>query len=497
MIKINLYTSLFLLTLPFSVSFGQPDEEPPTSPILELVTINNIKGTVGLYWQPSSSTDICSYVVYNYQNNEGYAIDTINDPTANSYEKISSLGTGYFSQLYVVAAMDCSGNISPLSNSLGTIHATAQIDTCYKKLEINWSGYCSFPFNVDSYELFSSLNGGAWQSVSLMVKETTSFVLESFVANSNYCFKVIANLSNENKSESNIVCLNTRMQNPPGWINADWAETGEDSKMGLSFTIDLASEINSFILERKESVTSEFKTIANINSISGKVGYTDDSADPKKQYYYRLTAINNCGVPIVSSNIASNIVLKYVRPDDNTIALSWNRYNTWRGNISEQYLMVNTGEGYNIERSLNATDSLTTVFYSDYIQRTGSYGISFIVGSLESDNPYGITGESRSQPIFLPMEERITVPSLFTPDGNLVNDLFRPVLSFVPPEYYLAIFDINRKLLFESRDYMEEWDGTAMGRQLPEGVYLWQIRLKTAGGVSISRSGTIAIVFNP
>jgi len=497
MIRYYLYLCLFLLTFPCSVILGQTDEEPPSSPQLDLVTVNNTKGTIVLYWQPSISTDVCSYVVYNYQNNEGYAIDTIYDASATMYDKISSLGARYFSQSFVVAAMDCSGNISPLSNSLGTIHATAEIDTCNNRLEINWTEYNTYPKPVDSYELFSSIDGGTWQSVTITDKEATSFVLESFEVNRNYCFKVIANLSPSNKSESNIVCIDTHMQNPPDWINADWADASGGSGVDLSFTIDPGSEISTFILERMEPGKSNFETIANLNSISGKVGYTDNSASPNKQYNYRLTAINNCGIPIVSSNIASNIVLSYDRPDENSINLSWNRYYKWRGDISGQYLMVNTGDGYKFEKDISATDSLTTIYYSDYIQRTNTFGLSFIVCATESGNPFGINGESCSQPISLPIEERVTVPNLFTPDGNLVNDLFRPVLSFVPSVYYLAIFDLNRKLLFESRDYLEEWDGTAMGRQLPEGVYLWQLRLETSNGSPISKSGTVTIVFNP
>jgi gliding motility-associated-like protein len=82
---------------------------------------------------------------------------------------------------------------------------------------------------------------------------------------------------------------------------------------------------------------------------------------------------------------------------------------------------------------------------------------------------------------------------LFTPDNNGLNDLFRPVLSFTPVDYQLIITDANRKTVFETKDYSQEWDGTRNGDHLPEGLYLWFLRIRTPSGRIVEKSGTITI----
>ncbi len=59
------------------------------------------------------------------------------------------------------------------------------------------------------------------------------------------------------------------------------------------------------------------------------------------------------------------------------------------------------------------------------------------VKALETANPHGITGESSSSEICIKPIEIITVPNLFTPERTiLLNDLFKPVISFTPKDYH-------------------------------------------------------------
>ena len=76
-----------------------------------------------------------------------------------------------------------------------------------------------------------------------------------------------------------------------------------------------------------------------------------------------------------------------------------------------------------------------------------------ISSASEISNPYGISGESISSEICTYPTEIITVPNVFTPNNDLENDLFKPVLSFTPLDYHLIISDRHSKVLFETRDF--------------------------------------------
>jgi hypothetical protein len=474
----------------------QVDITPPISPELNFVTVNNLSGRIELNWTPSPSVDVSGYVVYEFNDGEGFAIDTIKDPTATSYDQISNIGAGYFSQSFVVAAIDSSDNISPLSNDLRTIYVSSITDTCNKKIGITWNEYLSFPRSVTGYQLFSKINDGEWGLAGETDNNTTEYIIDDFETDSQYCFKVVANLVGDYQSESNISCVNTAMSRPPSWINADYATTGIDNKISLSFTIDPLSEIKTFSLLRKETTETEFISIASLVSNDNHIVYEDLNANPLKKYIYKIAAVNNCGNAIVYSNVASNIVLTVDRIDDNTIDLQWNNYRDWHGEIIRQSLMANVGSGFYEDKTIDPGDTVLTVYYTDYMELASASEVVFMIKMEESGNPYGINGESLSQPVAVKATEKITVPNLFTPDGNGQNDNFRPILSFIPKDYQLTITNLNRNIIFESRDYLEEWNGRSSGTIVPEGVYLWQLRITSATGENITKTGTVTVVFN-
>lgn len=72
------------------------------------------------------------------------------------------------------------------------------------------------------------------------------------------------------------------------------------------------------------------------------------------------------------------------------------------------------------------------------------------------------------------------VPLGFTPDGNGINDEFKPVmLDMALEDYHLMVFDRWGRLQFETRDAEKGWDGTGTnGNALPTGVYVWRIKYR-------------------
>ncbi|MDO9339695.1 MAG: gliding motility-associated C-terminal domain-containing protein, partial [Bacteroidales bacterium] len=88
--------------------------------------------------------------------------------------------------------------------------------------------------------------------------------------------------------------------------------------------------------------------------------------------------------------------------------------------------------------------------------------------------------------------EIITVPNVLISNSLKGNNLFRPVLTFTPKDYYLIISDRRGNILFKTKDYEEVWDGSGKGN----GVYLWFLRVTTPTGKSISKTGTVTIINN-
>ncbi|MBO7624549.1 MAG: gliding motility-associated C-terminal domain-containing protein [Bacteroidales bacterium] len=67
---------------------------------------------------------------------------------------------------------------------------------------------------------------------------------------------------------------------------------------------------------------------------------------------------------------------------------------------------------------------------------------------------------------------QITFPSAFTPNGDGLNDTYRPVLSGEASQYLFRIYNRKNQLLFQSSRPEEAWDGTFHGTPQPHGVYV-------------------------
>jgi len=491
------YTICFLsiLLLDNQIISGQADTIPPVNPVLNLVSVDPATEDVELSWSLSTSSDVIGYIIYLLKDNAGYAIDTINDPLASNYTWTGS-GSSFYSESFVIAAFD-SGNRSPLSTPLITIYIEAGLDTCNRKINLTWNSYVDYPRKVMGYTVFQSVDGGEFIKVGETDAGITNYTIKDFMTSHKYCFILHASLEGGYISRSNKVCLNTLMQRTPDWINNDYVTVNDQNQIELSFTIDPSSEIRILNIEKKTGLSGNFEWIAELPTSPVNQRYTDTRADIGKINIYRAYIKNSCGVPVKYSNTGSNMVLSALLSDGGLV-LKWNPYKTWEGDISTYRIFTDTGQGWENEAEPDPDDSTYVIKdISGLMYRATGNEICFLIRAYETMNPYGVSGESQSAKICIPLIERITVPDVFTPDNNTHNDLFRPVLSFNPIEYNLVVTDLKRRTVFETKDYSMEWDGTVGGKPLPQGVYLWFLRVKSPSGKSYSQTGTVSIVFNP
>ncbi|MDQ1332093.1 MAG: hypothetical protein QG576_127, partial [Bacteroidota bacterium] len=309
---IHIFSLIFTLSV-FQLN-GQVDTLLPVTPELKLVSINQFTGNVEISWSLSPSADVAGYIFYYYHYDPGFPgggysadpIDTLWDPTAANHSLLRPF-ISYFSESYVIAAIDSSKNISPYSkNALPTIFAKSQVDTCEQKMEIRWNRYPSTPDPVLYYSVLLSIDGGSFTELA-RVPADTSFIIDDFASVGQYCFIVRASLESGNYSGSNTACLKTRLQKPPLWINADYVTVASENEILLSFNIDPASEISTFSLEKKTGYSGFFEEIEQLTSVSGSVIYSDRNADTSKINFYRLSAVNNCNNHVTTSNIGSNM----------------------------------------------------------------------------------------------------------------------------------------------------------------------------------------------
>jgi gliding motility-associated-like protein len=86
------------------------------------------------------------------------------------------------------------------------------------------------------------------------------------------------------------------------------------------------------------------------------------------------------------------------------------------------------------------------------------------------------------------------VPSAFSPNGDGLNDIFRPIPVGIVSTDLFAVYNRYGQKIFESSKYLEGWDGTFKGEKQPVGNYVWILRGVAASGKVVERKGNVVLV---
>ena len=85
------------------------------------------------------------------------------------------------------------------------------------------------------------------------------------------------------------------------------------------------------------------------------------------------------------------------------------------------------------------------------------------------------------------------VPNVFTPNDDNRNDIFLPISRAVKL-YHLSIFDRWGKLLFETYDNKQGWDGRYGGEMCKDDSYVWKILITSIHGKQKELTGNVTII---
>ncbi len=95
----------------------------------------------------------------------------------------------------------------------------------------------------------------------------------------------------------------------------------------------------------------------------------------------------------------------------------------------------------------------------------------------------------------LTVENIFVVPNAFTPNSDGLNDLLKILHnSSVVGVNYFQIFNKAGKLVFETKNIEQGWDGRLNGLMQESDVYYWFAEFKTWNNLSIQRKGTVVLL---
>lgn len=262
-----------------------------------------------------------------------------------------------------------------------------------------------------------------------------------------------------------------------------------DKTVDINWNYNPGPDFGYIILERRAIQESNFfviDTVYNVTTtaVTDKTGLNADEV----AYCYRLTPVDLCGNKGPVSDEVCTMVLKGERDEYNS-ELNWTLPQGLPGGNTSMEVFSNLTDDpqfFDVLVSLNPNDQFYT--HLDVPNAVQCYRIRTFANSPECTLP------AWSNEVCITFPPKIYFPNAFTPNNDGLNDELTFPNKFVQ-DFHFMVFDRWGKLIFESLDINQGWDGRFPGGgAAPEGVYMYNITGAGYDGTRFDRKGSITLI---
>jgi gliding motility-associated-like protein len=128
--------------------------------------------------------------------------------------------------------------------------------------------------------------------------------------------------------------------------------------------------------------------------------------------------------------------------------------------------------------------------------------ISNPVAILSSNEEYVVTVQSTAgciatdtiDVIVYKIDPGFYVPNAFTPNGDGINDVFKPILVGMKSLTYFRVYNRDGELVYSTNQQGQGWDGTFHGIPQDANVYVWTAEGVDYEGNTIFKKGSVTLI---
>lgn len=503
-------------------TFRVQDVTPPNVPAIDTVSFDEGTNRPLITWNVNPKTDTKGYVVLFYPGNDcgtGRLVDTVFGRLNNKLIDMTWYDGQTSGQYAVYAFDDCAPgpfSISQRSDCANSIQLQSEVDVCEKWVTLTWTPYTDFISGTDVlYKIFLSISGSAFLEIG--TTSANEFIHEDPIENQSLRYKVVAfenGGAGPKTASSNRLDVSSDFLKYPEFQYLRFATVHDENYVRLELFTDTKHDVAKYVLKRAYDSSDVFGSvnivyapdpkipIDSITLLSDRSPITD-----QHQYYYEVDMFDSCGSYMATSNYASTILLRVEVDNVKRVnRLEWTNVFGWAGGTFS-YKIHRFLDGKLIKEPITkfADSSATMVHYDSLLlindnitlgnPSEGNY--CYYIVAIENEPTFnGLKpSESRSNEVCVVQQPYITSPNAFTPNGDGRNETFKPVVIYHDISSY-EFYIMNRygEIIYETANVKSSWDGTANGKEVPEGVYVYSVKYRSSTGQSFEDKGTISVV---
>jgi len=498
--RVEMYDSSGCYTLSSIAGDFFYDDVYPDIPRLDSVSVDPFLNIPILGWRPSVAGDVVGYIVYH---NDGVwnPVDTIWGPNITYYEDYTPAHNPCAGpQSYALASLDSCGYTSPMG--IDNIHSSIYLvmknyDPCRDQISLEWTPYENLDPSVAGYRVFMSENGSAFSLLAGTPVGSNHYEHRGLNRDSEYCYFVQAYSDSGYTARSCEVCVIAEKASPPDFLFIRYATVKDNDHIHLQMFADTNAATDYYKILRAASVNGPYEEIGTVPFLKQEDFFFEDhKAFFKRQsYFYKIVAVDTCGVDSYTSELARSIFLTAEINDNFSNVLEWNDYEGWSWAPLKDYNIFRIVDGMRDPIPVAVLPYGTTSYIDDVsglVETEGKF--SYQIEALQGPGNPNFADTSLSNIADLLQRSRVFLPNAFSPKGYNAN--FKPGLVFVDlSEYEFRIFNRWGQELFQTKDPERAWDGRYEGSFVPGGAYVYYVRFITSKGKEYEKRGSVTVVY--
>ena len=468
------------------------DNRPPEISSIVNATVEN--GQVVVNWNASPSPEVFAYLIYRETPIGVIPVDTVFSGTTYTDPDAQP---GMMSEGYFVNALDHCGNTSIFDLKHRTIFVEATVNPCRQSVTLNWNPYQNWSNGIGNQELWVGVNGAPLAQAATIDATAATFEYPNINDGDTYCFVIqAAEAGTGILSTSNEVCITADVIQSVRDMYIKNVTVTPNSEVKVTWVWNTNAEINDIQILRSEQ-NLDYQLIASeapLFPLIAENTYTDGSATPGTgSFFYKIQTTDDCD-SLALSTFGSTVFLKVTSIPGNINQLAWTPFNLENAVVT----------AYEVHKIVSGTQSLVTTTSNI----TNSYEVGFdptnfeeaqacyfVVAIATLTTPAGgqVTIQSRSNTACSQQKARVYVPNAFAPEG--FNQEFKPLIVLGNiAEYKMIIYDRYGQELFFSANADNGWNGKKDGKELPQGTYVYVIRVTQTSGRIVEKKGTFLLL---